>query len=431
MVQRKMILIKKKVEPLILATLLVAGHGFSGQSHAGIADLKAKPQLRQAFEFIIDEEQENEADLIRLTEIPAPPFMEEERAKHFAAMLKASGADDVQIDAVGNVIATIKGSIGSKTVAVAAHLDTVFPPDTLIKVRRDGNRLIAPGIGDDTRGLVMVNALMKAIRAAQIKMQAHVLLVGTVGEEGLGDLRGVKHLFRDDGPRIDSFIAIDGNNPERVVIAGVGSIRYRVTFTGPGGHSWGAFGAANPHHALGHAISLLDEMGPSVTDDGEKSSYNIGRIGGGTSVNSIPFASWMEVDIRSGSRERMDKLDAIFKQAVQQALLTENSARKHGPELEVEIKKVGERPAAKGKTDSSLVQNILDINHNFGYGTNLSAGSTDSSIAISKGIPAVTISRGGKGGGAHSLEEWWENDEGYKGIQIALLLLVAEAGLAE
>ena len=423
--------IKKKVELLILATLLVTCHGFTEQSHAGIADLKAKPQLQQAFESIIDEEQQNEADLIRLTEIPAPPFMEEERAKHFAAMLKASGADDVQIDSVGNVIATIKGSIGLKTVAVSAHLDTVFPPDTLIKVRREGNRLIAPGIGDNTRGLIMVNALMKAIRAAQIKMQANVLLVGTVGEEGLGDLRGVKHLFRDDAPGIDSFIAIDGSNPDKVVTSGVGSNRYRVTFTGPGGHSWRAFGHANPHHALGHAISFLDKIGPSVTDEGEKSAYNIGRIGGGTSINSIPFASWMEVDIRSGSRERLDKLDTVFKQAVQQALLTENSARKYGPELRVEIKKVGERPAAKGKTDFNLVQNMLEINDSFGYKTNLRAGSTDSSIPISKGIPAVTISRGGKGGEAHSLEEWWENDKGYEGIQIALLLLVAEAGLAE
>ena len=424
-------LIKKKVELLILATLLISGHGFAEQPYTDIAGLKAKPQLRQAFEFIINEEQQNEADLIRLTEIPAPPFMEEERAKHFAAMLKASGADDVRIDAVGNVIATITGSIGAKTVAVAAHLDTVFPPDTLIKVRREGKRLIAPGIGDNTRGLVMVNALMKAIRAAGIKMQANVLLVGTVGEEGLGDLRGVKHLFRDDAHGIDSFIAIDGSDPERVVTSGVGSNRYRVTFTGPGGHSWRAFGSANPHHALGHAISLLDALGPSVTDEGEKSSYNIGRIGGGTSVNSIPFASWMEVDIRSGSRERLDKLDAIFKQAVQQALLTENSARKHGPELRVEIKKVGERPASKGKVDSRLVQNMLEINDSFGYKTSLSEGSTDASIPIAKGIPAVTISRGGKGGEAHSLAEWWENDKGHEGIQIALLLLVAEAGLAE
>ena len=366
-----------------------------------------------------------------MTEIPAPPFMEEARAKHFAAMLKASGADDVQIDGVGNVIATIKGNVGSKTIAVAAHLDTVFPPDTVIKVRREGSRLVAPGVGDNTRGLIMVNTLMKAIHAAQIKMQANVLLLGTVGEEGLGDLRGVKYLFRDGAPRIDSFIAIDGNTPGRIVTSAIGSNRYRVTFSGPGGHSWRAFGHANPHHALGHAIALFDEMAASVTDEGEKSSYNVGRIGGGTSVNSIPFSSWMEVDIRSGSQDRLEKLDGIFKRALQQALLTENSARKLGPELTLAIKKVGERPSAKGEKESGLIKKMLEIHEVFGYETYLGAGSTDSSIPISKGIPAVTISRGGKGGHAHSLEEWWENDKGYEGIQIALLLLVAEAGLAE
>jgi acetylornithine deacetylase/succinyl-diaminopimelate desuccinylase-like protein len=332
---------------------------------------------------------------------------------------------------VGNVIATLKGSIGAKTIVVAAHLDTVFPPETVIKVRREGNRLIAPGIGDNTRGLIMVNALMKAIHTAQIRMQANVLLVGTVGEEGLGDLRGVKHLFRDGAPGIDGFIAIDGGNPARIVTAAVGSYRYRVSFAGSGGHSWRAFGQANPHHALGRAIALLDENGPSVTDEGEKSSYNIGRIGGGTSVNSIPFSSWMEVDIRSGSQERLDRLDAIFRESVQQALLTENDARKLGPALTVDIEKVGERPAGSGDRDSSLVKNMLAIQEVYGYETTLDAGSTDSSIPISKGIPAVTISRGGKGGNAHSLEEWWENDKGYEAIQIALLLLVAEAGLAE
>ncbi len=423
--------LKKKVELLILLALLATHSGFAKQSNVSITSLKATPQLQKAFDFILAEEKQNEVDLIRLTEIPAPPFMEEARAKHFAAMLKASGADDVQIDGVGNVIATIKGNVGSKTIAVAAHLDTVFPPDTVIKVRREGSRLVAPGVGDNTRGLIMVNTLMKAIHAAQIKMQANVLLLGTVGEEGLGDLRGVKYLFRDGAPRIDSFIAIDGNTPGRIVTSAIGSNRYRVTFSGPGGHSWRAFGHANPHHALGHAIALFDEMAASVTDEGEKSSYNVGRIGGGTSVNSIPFSSWMEVDIRSGSQDRLEKLDGIFKRALQQALLTENSARKLGPELTLAIKKVGERPSAKGENESGLIKKMLEIHEVFGYETYLGAGSTDSSIPISKGIPAVTISRGGKGGHAHSLEEWWENDKGYEGIQIALLLLAAEAGLAE
>jgi len=423
-------LFNNKAGLLILATLFIAQDGFAVQD-VSITSLKSMPQMQKAFDFIVAEEGQNEADLIRLTEIPAPPFMEEERAKHFAAMLQASGADDVQIDSVGNVIATLTGSVGSKTIVVTAHLDTVFPPGTVIKVRREGKRLIAPGIGDNTRGLIMLNTLMKAIHAAQIEMQATVLLVGTVGEEGLGDLRGVKHLFRDGAPRIDGFIAIDGSDPTKIVNAAVGSKRYQVTFAGPGGHSWQAFGQANPHHALGHAIALLDENGPSVTDEGEKSSYNIGRIGGGTSVNSIPFSSWMEVDLRSGSQERLDKLDAVFLESVQQALLIENNARKPGPALTVDIENVGERPAGRGNTDSGLVKKMLAIQEIYGYETIFEAGSTDSNIPISKGIPAVTISRGGKGENAHSLEEWWENDKGYEAIQIGLLLLVAEAGLAE
>lgn len=420
----------KIIMRLTILTLWVNDvHGM--QSDISIADLKSMATMQKAFEFIVGEEEQNIADLILLTEIPAPPFMEDARANHFAKMLRASGANDVQIDDVGNVIATIKGSVGSKTVAVAAHLDTVFPIDTVIKVQRTGNRLTAPGIGDNTRGLIMVNTLMKAIRAAQIEMQANVLLVGTVGEEGLGDLRGVKHLFRDGAPSIDSFIAIDGVDPKRIVTSGIGSKRYRVTFAGLGGHSWRDFGYANPHHAIGHAIALLDEKALLVTSKGEKSSYNIGRIGGGTSINSIPYSSWMEVDLRSGSQEQLDKLDAVLKEALQQALLIENSSRKHGPALTVDIKEVGARPAAKGDHKLGIVKKALEIHRAFGYETKLAAGSTDSNIPISKGIPAVTISRGGKGGEAHSEREWWENDNGYKGIQIALLLLVAEAGLAE
>lgn len=422
--------LKKVIQVVALTVISLSSAGLAADDLSTIQDLLVHPQMREALDTIVKSEHQNEEDLVRLTEIAAPTFMEAARAKAFANMLLSSGATDVDIDAVGNVIAKIEGHIGARTIAVVAHLDTVFPADTPIKVKREGRRFSAPGVGDNTRGLVMVNAIMKAIHAAKIKFDANVLLIGTVAEEGLGDLRGVKHLFREGAPHIDSFIGIDGSSPERIVTSAVGSIRYRVTFSGPGGHSWRLFGRGNPLHALGRAIALLDEMAPSVTGAGDKSSYNVGRVGGGTSINSIPYEAWMEVDLRSGDKGKLEQLNEVFLDAVTRSLETENAGREHGAALSVDISKVGERPAGKGDTNSSLVQNALAIHDLFGYSAVLSEGSTDANIPIFKGIPSVTISRGGKGGEAHTLSEWWENDRGYEAIQIALLLLTAEAGLA-
>jgi len=398
---------------------------------AQVVALRSNTKVRAAMEHVIDIEPQSRRDLIELTEIAAPPFQEQARAARFAAMLRESGLDDVSIDDVGNVIGRRSGRSGNRVIAFSAHLDTVFPDGTDVTVRFDDEKMYAPGIGDNTRGLVAVLGVLRAMESAGIETEADILFIGNVGEEGLGDLRGVKHLFRDGAAKIDTLIAVDGGDSSRIVFGGVGSHRYRVTFRGPGGHSWSAFGLANPHHALGRAIAIFDENAPTVTSTGEKTSYSIGRIGGGTSINSIPFESWMEVDMRSSDQDKLDDIDAVLQAAVEQALQEENSGRLDGPELTVDVERVGTRPAAKGNTQSPIVQRALAATEAFGIQPELQVSSTDSNLPISKGIPAVTMSRGGVSGNAHSPDEWWQNKDGHIGIQIALLTLLAEAELAD
>jgi len=401
------------------------------QFKAEIAAIQSNGSVRQALQHIVAIEPQSRRDLIELTEIPAPPFGEENRARRFAEMLRESGLTNVTIDDVGNVIGRRPGRNSDRVIAYAAHLDTVFPADTDVTVRFDDEKMYAPGIGDNTRGLVTVLGVLRAMEKAGIETKADVLFVGNVGEEGLGDLRGVKHLFREGAPKIDTLIAVDGGESSRIVYGGVGSHRYRVTFRGPGGHSWGAFGLASPHHALGRAIAIFVENAPTVTSVGEKTSYNVGRIGGGTSINSIAFESWMEIDMRSGSQDKLDDVDAVLQAAVEQALQEENAARLDGPELTVDVERVGTRPAAQGNEDWPIVQRAIAATMAFGIEPELRISSTDANLPISKGVPAVTMSRGGVSGNSHAPEEWWQNKDGHIGIQIGLITLLAEAGLAE
>jgi acetylornithine deacetylase/succinyl-diaminopimelate desuccinylase-like protein len=394
-----------------------------------IRSLSKHRKVQKAFQTIEELEPLTLRELIMLTEIPAPPFKEELRAAKYAEMLKEAGADSIWIDEVGNVIALRKGSSGNKTVALDAHLDTVFPEGTDVTVKKRGDTLVAPGIGDDTRGLIVVLTVLRALEINNIETIADVLFIGSVGEEGLGDLRGVKHLFREEGPGIDSWIAVDGGDIAGIVNGALGSNRYRVTYKGPGGHSWGAFGLVNPHHALGKAIRNFTIDADSLSRSTEKVSFNIGRIGGGTSVNAIPFESWMEVDMRSAVPEQLKKMDRIFQKSVQKALKEENQAKRDGPDLQVDVEMVGDRPSGKIPGDNSLVQKAMASAAFFGATPSLITGSTNSNIPISIGIPAVTIGRGGKGDGAHSLHEWWINDEGHLSIQRALVLLLSETGI--
>ncbi len=396
-----------------------------------IADVLELPAVKKAFEYIEAEDEQTVADNILLNEIPAPPFGEEARAAKFLEMLQAIGVDSAWIDREGNVIGLRRGAEGGRTVALDAHLDTVFPEGTEVDVTVKGDTLFAPGVGDDTRGLAMVLMVLRAMNEADIRTRDDVLFIGTVGEEGVGDLRGVKHLFSEEGPGIDAWISIDGGDLGRINHMGLGSYRYRATFRGPGGHSWGAFGLANPHHALGAAIRHFTEAADRFTRYGARTSYNVGRIGGGTSVNSIPFTSWMEVDLRSVSPARLDSLDALFREAMQRGLDEQNALRREGRPLVLELEMIGRRPSGELPPTLPLIQRALAALQPFDEEPRLTRGSTNANIPISLGIPAVTIGRGGSGAWNHSLLEWWANEDGHLAVQYALLVLLAESGVGE
>ena len=396
-----------------------------------IRKLSKKKCVKKAFQLIEEQRSQTLADHILLTEIEAPPFKEEKRAAQFLKMLDAVGIDSIWIDEVGNVLALRKGKKGRKVVALDAHLDTVFPEGTDVKVKMRGDTLYAPGAADDTRGLAMVIRVLQAMNEAKIETEHDVLFIGSVGEEGLGDLRGVKHLFSEKGTKIDSWIAIDGGSLGRVNNKGLGSYRYRVTFNGPGGHSWGAFGLANPHHALGTAIHNFVQAADAYTLTGPKTSYNIGVISGGTSINSIPFSSIMEIDTRSVDPARLDTMENILSVAVNDALIAQNKIKRLGKPLTVTIDKIGNRPSGELAESLPLIQRAMACTAFMGKRPKLTRGSTNSNIPISLGIPAVTIGRGGVGRNAHSLDEWWLDVEGYKSTQLALLLLLSEAKIAK
>ncbi|MEM8895189.1 MAG: M20/M25/M40 family metallo-hydrolase, partial [Bacteroidota bacterium] len=355
-----------------------------------IAKLMKNKNVIRAMDLIKEQDGQTIADLITLTEIEAPPFKEEKRAVKFKEMIEAAGADSVWIDAEGNVIGLRKGTKREKVVVLDAHLDTVFPEGTDVEVRNEGDTLRAPGIGDDTRGLSMVVAVLRAMEDLSIETEHDILFIGTVGEEGPGDLRGVKYLFSDNGPKIDSWISIDGGAIGRVNTMGLGSIRYRVKFIGPGGHSWGAFGLANPHHALGAAIHYFVQAADEYTKDGPKTSYNVGIIGGGTSVNSIPFASYMDIDMRSIKPERLDDMDKILRESVGKAIDEQNAIKRRGRPMRAEFEMIGNRPSGEGDPNTPLIQRALAATEAFGEEPRITRGSTNSNTPISKGVPAVT-----------------------------------------
>ena len=386
-------------------------------------------KVKDAFKYIIKIEDKTQKNLIDLTEIEAPPFKETKRALEFSRRLKDIGLDEVWIDSIGNVLGLIKGTDGKRNIAVDAHIDTVFPEGTDVKVRVKNDTLYAPGIADDSRGLAMILTLAETIKNTNIKPKNNIIFIGTVGEEGLGDLRGVKYLFKNNDPKIHSWIAIDGGSIGRVNNQALGSYRYEVTFKGPGGHSWGAFGLVNPHHALGDGIANFVDKADQFTQKGPRTSYNVGIIGGGTSINSIPFESSMLIDIRSVDPVRLDQMENILNISMKMALEKQNLIKRAGPDLELIITKVGNRPSGKADENSSLIQKVLAATEYMGVKPRLTIGSTNSNIPISIGVPAVTIGRGGDGGGVHSLDEWWINKDGYKSIQLALLILLSESGI--
>jgi acetylornithine deacetylase/succinyl-diaminopimelate desuccinylase-like protein len=417
----------------ILFSFLVITNAFAQENSAKVFDksiekLTQKKNIQNAFDHILQLEPQTRIDHIMLTEIPAPNLLEAQKAAKFAELLKGAGADSVWIDKAGNTMALRKGTKRKRVVAINGHVDTVFPLETDVTVKVKGDTLYAPGIGDDTRGLMILLTVLRVMEAADIETESDILFIGTVGEEGLGDLRGSKYIFNESGLQIDSWISVDGGSIANIVNKALGSTRYRIIFEGPGGHSWGAFGYVNPIHALSAAISNFDKEANLFTQKGPKTSYNIGKIGGGTSINSIPYSAWAEVDMRSESPESLKEIEAILLKATNKALKDQNVQKRKGPELKLKMIPVGRRPSGSIDPNESLIQNAMAAARLFGAEPRLRFGSTDASIPISKGIPAITIGRGGKGGENHSLNEWWVNIDGHVAIQYALLVLVSEAG---
>jgi acetylornithine deacetylase/succinyl-diaminopimelate desuccinylase-like protein len=371
-------------------------------------------------------------ETVELAEIPAPPFKEKARAEAFMAKLETLGLTEVEMDAAGNVMGLRRGTgpAGGPVVVLAAHLDTVFPEGVDVKVRREGTRLHAPGVGDDTHALAVALAYIRALDAGAITTKKDILFVGDVGEEGPGDLRGMRHLFgkgryRD---RIAAFLSMDGSDASRVIHGAVGSHRYRVTFRGPGGHSYGAFGLVNPMAALGTTIV---EMNRIRTPAEPRTTYMTSVVGGGVSVNSIPDNVWLEVDMRSESPAELARLDAKFHAIVTAAVDAENAARAtYRGRITADVESIGQRPAGATPADAPIVRLTAAAVRAAGYAPRLGASSTDSNIPISLGVPAVTIGSGGTGGRAHSLDEWIDvsKPESLKGMGVGLAALLAMAG---
>lgn len=409
--------------------LAVPAPGLEQQYARQIEELAGQPKVQEAFRFIEDYDTQTIQALITLTEIEAPPYKEKNRSDAYLKMLREAGADSVWQDSIWNAIGLVKGSKRDKVLAFCAHLDTVFPEGTDTKVRQSGDTLMAPGISDDTRGLTILLTILKAMRKAGIQPEQDILFIGNVGEEGQGDLRGVKYLFGPAGPKIDAFISVDGTGHESITNQALGSHRYRITFEGPGGHSWGAFGLANPHSALGRAITYFTDEADEFTRSGPKTSYNVGVISGGTSVNSIPFESVMEVDMRSESPEKLVQIDSILQRAVRKALADQNKLKRHGPDLVAKVEMIGDRPSGEHPESLPIVQRAIAATQHVGGKPTLRRGSTDANIPISLGVPAITIGGGGIGRKAHSLDEYYINREGTKGIKRALLLVLAEVGM--
>jgi tripeptide aminopeptidase len=422
---------KVKILSILILGTFLSWEGFAQTLQQAYQEqvklLVGKPTVKKAFDYIIAIDNQTVQDMITLTEIPSPSHHEEEKGKVFAEMLRNAGADKVWTDEVGNVIALRKGTKSQRTFLVEGHLDTVFPIGTDVKVKQKGDTLMAPGITDANRSLAIVVALLKTMHHENIRTEDDIWFAGTVGEEGLGDLKGMKHLLREGAQPLAAHIAIDGGGLEDIVNGGIGSLRYKVTFKGPGGHSYGAFGFGNPHNALASAIVDFVSKADTFTKDGPKTTYSVSVLGGGTSVNSIPYESWMLVDMRSESQEKLQGINQLFLESIQKGLEKENAIIRGGKPLTVDIEKVGDRPSGIADPDSPLIQRTMAIaKYLSGNDPVLSSGSTNSNIAFSLGIPAVTIGRGGEGGGAHSLDEWWVNKDGYLAIQEALLLILMQ-----
>lgn len=413
---------------VVAAPALIACAGAQPSTTTAPSTIATRPTVRAALDRLRADNAWTLDQQESICEIPAPPFGEARRAEEFRRRLVALGLRDARIDAEGNVIARRRGSGRGPSVILSGHLDTVFPETTDVTVTREGTLMKGPGIGDDCRGLAVLLAVARAFEGAGLQTQGDILFVGTVGEEGAGNLRGVRHLFTKElKDSVDYFISVDGTGFGTTNRA-VGSHRYRVTYEGPGGHSYGAFGMPNPAHALGRAIAGIAEL--RVPRD-PKTTFNVGVLEGGTSVNSIPGAAAMDVDLRSESPVALDSLDAGFRAALQRALEAEHARwPESSVRLRVRIDTIGIRPAGSQPDTARIVRAALDAARALGLTSELGASSTDANFPMSLGIPAITIDGGGEGRGSHSLAEQYDDGQrGWLGPQWAALITLTLAGV--
>jgi acetylornithine deacetylase/succinyl-diaminopimelate desuccinylase-like protein len=365
---------------------------------------------------------------ITVAQIAAPTGEEHERGGWIARRFRDFGLSDLHVDAAGNVIGRREGATPGPAVVVCAHLDTVFPRDTDLSVRREGDRLVGPGINDNGRGLAVMLALASEIDGARLRPGCPVEFVATTGEEGIGDLRGAKHYFAGRGRDARAMVALDGAGDERIIHRALGSRRFRVSFVGPGGHSWAAFGVPNAVHAAASAAARLASI---TLPTSPRTTLSVGRIGGGLSVNSIPDSAWLEVDLRSTSAEQLDRFETAIRTVVQSASDEENRKRAFGARtLSVEVEIIGSRPCGETSPDHALVQAAIDATRLVGCEPDLALASTDANVPISRGIPAIAIGAGGRGGDAHTHTEWFDNLRGTRGVARALTIVMAASQLA-
>lgn len=398
----------------------------SAPVEAAFRKVLAAPGVKAALATIESDDERTLRDQIELTEIPSPPFKEAARAEEYAKRLRILGFNDAKIDREGNVVAVRKGNGKGPLLVVSAHLDTVFPEGTDVKVKKQGERYYAPGIYDDGRGLAALLSVVRALNATQLKTVGDIWFVGTVGEEELGDLRGVKALFRDQAG-IDGFISLDGLNIDRVVNAATGSRRFRISYIGPGGHSFSAFGMPSATHAMGRAIAKMSDVETPVAP---KTTFTVGTVKGGTSVNAIAADAEIGLDMRSNSAEELARLEEKMLAIARAAADEENARWKQPGRVKVEIKLVGDRPAGAQPRDSLITQ--VGVRSAQALGVKdfyISASSTDSNTPISLGVPAITLGGGGIGGGSHAPQEWFSPLNAWRGPQNTLLAILALVGV--
>jgi acetylornithine deacetylase/succinyl-diaminopimelate desuccinylase-like protein len=395
-----------------------------------IARLASLREVQAAAEWFRAHEPELRDWQLEVAAIPAPPFGEGPRAEWLRARFRELGLEDVQVDAVGNVLALRPGADpDQKLVAVTAHMDTVFAAGTPLNVRREGDRLYGAGISDNGAGIVGLLALASALRAAGVGHSAGLLFIANVGEEGEGDLRGMRHIFCESAwkNRIGPTVVLDGAAIDTVVTEALGSRRFQVTIQGPGGHSWSDFGAPNPIVVLSRAIARFSRTELPAEP---KISANVGVISGGTSVNSIPESASMRVDIRSASLEEMDRLERALREAVAEAASEYPRRARNGSKgIGCEIQLIGFRPAAELDPDARILHVIRAVDAHLGNRARPHRASTDANIPLSLGREAVSIGAGGTGGGAHTLQEWYDPAERDLGLKRVLLAVLALAGV--